>query len=185
MLTCQATCCKHASPTNGCFPPPPFSKKTLRPRYSTMDKLSTVDIWGELGVVRVCKRMVRLSWTFSKRQQDERQSEDVFNFHHHNVKTLFPLFLGGSIFFFESFVKLMKTCHVRSYQTVKSKSANPKNSKGEVSSLPSKKKPRAASTTTSGQSASSMFIILFVLVQCLGRLSCCLLWSATVILLFW
>ena len=141
MLTCQATCCKHASPRNGCFPhpPPPFSKKTLRPRYSTMDKLSTVDIWGELGVVRVCKGMVRLSWTFSKRQQfPPSQSKKAC------CKDSVPFFWGEAFVSFESFVKLMKKCHVRSYQTVKSKSANPKNGIGEVSSLPPKKKPKGS-----------------------------------------
>ena len=46
-------------------PLPEYQQKDAKtpPRYSTVDKLSTVDIWGELGVVRVSKRMVALSWT--------------------------------------------------------------------------------------------------------------------------
>ena len=115
--------------------PPPSAKRSYAPgiqRWTSSQRWISEVNW------ELCEYVKGWSAWVGRSARDN-------NFHHHNqkkhvAKTLF-LFVGGEPFFsFESFVKLMKKCHVRSYLTVKSKSANPKNSKGEVSSLPSKKK---------------------------------------------
>lgn len=118
MLTCQPTCCKHASPRNSCFPHNPFSKKMLV--YAPgIQRWTSSQRWISEVNWELCEYVKGWSaWVGPSKRQQRRKTEwrCLEIFHHHNqlacCRDRLCSFFLGSIFSFESFVKLMKKCQL-------------------------------------------------------------------------